>query len=330
MKNYEKQTQEYSTFGDKLLQHLDVLSDIQNKGKWKPITVQLCPTSVCDLNCIFCSVKNRNKILSLRLDWIKKGLKDFKDLGAKALEITGGGNPLLYPKINEVIRYALGLGYEIGIISNSARPAKFLSKENLGFITWYRASLNGLDAGIDDFDFDAIPKGRLGFSYIINEKTTEEILRKIVDLVNKYPDIKFVRIAPNCLEGSKIRDFKKDWGDLIDKVDSTGKFFIKEINENFKPYADYCGVGLLRPYIVEDGYVYICSSHVLSQRKCDEKYRLGHITDVNKIYREANKNHKKFGAPYAINPKECLYCFYHNNNKILHSIVKNMPDKNFT
>lgn len=330
MKNYEQQTQEYSTFGDKLLQHLDVLNDIQSKGKWRPITVQLSPTGACDLNCIFCSVKNRDRGMSLRLDLMQKGLKDFKDLGAKGLEITGGGNPLLYPEINEVIDYALGLGYEIGIISNSLRPVKFLSKKNLDSLTWYRASLSALDIGADGYDFDDLPKSKLGFSYIVNEKTTAETLKKIVSLVNRYPDVKFVRIAPNCLEGDEIKNFKKDWGDLIDEVDTTGKFFIKEINDNFKPYPDYCGVGLLRPYVVEDGYVYICSSHVLYQRKYEDSYRLGHLTEIKNIYNEANKNHKKFGAPYPINPKECPHCFYHNNNKILHSIVKNISDKNFT
>lgn len=39
--NNSKMTQMYSTFGDKLLQHTDVLSSIQNDKTFKPITVQL-------------------------------------------------------------------------------------------------------------------------------------------------------------------------------------------------------------------------------------------------------------------------------------------------
>lgn len=44
-------TQKYSTWGDKLLQHADVLNSIQNDGVFKPITIQLAPTEGCDSDC---------------------------------------------------------------------------------------------------------------------------------------------------------------------------------------------------------------------------------------------------------------------------------------
>ena len=145
MRNYEWQTQEHSTLGDKMLQHCDVLYDVQVKKKWRPVTFQLSPTGFCDFNCEFCSVKNRDKALSLPFEWIKKALRDFKQLGAKALEITGGGNPLLYPQINKIIDLAHQFGYDIGIISNSINPGKYLTKECAGKLTWYRSSLSAYD-----------------------------------------------------------------------------------------------------------------------------------------------------------------------------------------
>lgn len=324
--NYEKQTQEYSTFGDKLLQHLDTLSELQKKKRWKPITVQLSPTGVCDFSCDFCSVKFRDKSLVLPFNWAKRGLKDFKSLGAKGLELSGGGNPLLYPQINELINYAHKLGYKIGLISNSPNPGKHLKKETAEKLTWYRSSLSGIDNGFE-YDFSVIPEGKLGFSYIVNEKTTKANLLKIVKLIKTRPDTKFVRIAPNCLNPDEIKNFKKKWGKTIEKLGE--KFFIKEIGDNFKAYPDFCGVGMIRPYCTEDGNIYTCSSYVLKERKYEDKHIIGHITNVKGMYKEANEQQRLFGSPYAVNPKDCYHCFYHNNNKLLHTIIKELPDKDF-
>jgi radical SAM protein with 4Fe4S-binding SPASM domain len=326
-KDYEEKTQQYSTFGDKLLRHCDVLNSIQ-KGKWKPITVQLSPTGKCDFSCKMCSVKNRDKNLELDFKVIKKGLKDFKKLGAKALEITGGGNPLLYPQINELINYAYKLGYKIGVISNSINPSKYLTRKSVEQIIWYRASLSGFYKSTKvPYDFSIIPKGKLGFSYIVTDETTEEHLKAIVELVKERPDVKFVRIAANCLQGDEIKNFKKKWGKVIESLGE--KFFIKEIGDNYKPYKNFCGVGMVRPYCTEDGYIYPCSSYVLKEQQYDSRYAIGRLDNVKLTYQWANELQKNTNMPYGIDPKRCYHCFYANNNKLLHTIVEELPDEDF-
>ena len=93
---HESLTQQYSTWGDKLLQHTDVLYSIQNDKKFKPITIQLSPCETCSSGCPFCSVAERPLKSYMPFSDIKKTLEDFKQLGAKSIEITGGGEPLLY------------------------------------------------------------------------------------------------------------------------------------------------------------------------------------------------------------------------------------------
>lgn len=330
MKNYNEQTQNYATFGDKLLQHLDVLSDIQQKGIWRPVMFQLSPTGKCEFNCPFCSVKNRDKTKELPFEDIAKGMRDFKDLGAKAVEITGGGNPLLYPKINEVINLAHALGLDVGLISNSINPGAFLKKESVKKLTWYRASLSGFDL-FDDikYNFDIIPKGILGFSYILTEITKEETIAKIAKLIESRPDTKFVRIAPNCLDRPLIRTFKEKWGDIIEKYNASGKFFMKEMSDNFLAYPKFCGIGLIRPYCIETGDIHICNSYLLRKQKYEKEYAIGKLTDVKGMYKRANEMYKKTGKPYKVDPKKCFHCLFHNNNKILHTIIKDIKDKNF-
>jgi len=325
--SYDKQTQHYSTFGDKLLQHTDVLDSIQNKKKFKPITVQLVPTEVCDLNCDYCSVKNRNKKGFIPLDVIKQGLYDFAFMDAKALEITGGGNPLLYPYINDVIDYAYDLGYDIGIITNSIEPYKYLTYESINKIKWLRVSLSALDNNSNiPVDFDNIDSSKLGLSYIINTKTNEEIIKRISEIALQY-NVKFVRLAPDCL-GDDALTIKDKWNDVIQKYNSDNKIFLKEINDNYFAFPDGCYVGLVRPYWTHSG-VYICSSHVLKTQNYEDKWKLCDIKDVYRFYAKSNYNYKLGMKPYDIDITNCYHCYYYNNNKLLHTVCHEMPDRNF-
>lgn len=332
-KDYTYESQEHSTLGDKMLQHTEVLHSIQKKKKWKPITFQLCPTGVCNFNCSFCSVANRDRTISIPYKWIVKALKDFKSLGAKALEITGGGNPLLYPRINDVIKLAHKLGYDIGMICNEINPGKYLTKESASYLTWYRASIsahhNIPNFNYKQYDFSTIPGGVLSMSYIINKDTTKEILMDIVELVKTRPDVKFVRIAPDYLDNEMIVTFKDKWAPMIEEVDKEGKFFFKELIGGCTPYPEYCGIGMIRPYVCEDGFVYMCSSFVLRNRKLEPQYRLGHMTDVKGIYKRANKLFKKTGKPYDAPINECWHCLLGSNNKFLHTMLRKMSDGNF-
>ena len=83
MNKHEELTQKFSTWGDKLLQHTDVLYSIQEKGEFKPVTIQLAPVEICDSDCPFCSVAGRPLKQYLPFEKIKKVLDDFRTLGAK-------------------------------------------------------------------------------------------------------------------------------------------------------------------------------------------------------------------------------------------------------
>jgi hypothetical protein len=171
-------TQKYSTWGDKLLQHIEVLDSIQNHKIFKPITVQLAPVEACDSDCPFCSVAARPLKSFLPFKKIKKLLEDFRALGAKSVEITGGGNPLLYrdkaagKNINDIINIAYDLGLEIGIITNS-HDLKILEPGIHEKLNWVRISLIKLDEGKnpEDYNFRDVPLSKLGFSYIIYDGT---------------------------------------------------------------------------------------------------------------------------------------------------------------
>lgn len=349
MKTNEELTQSYSTWGDKLLQHTDVLYSIQNDKIFKPITIQMALTEICNSNCPFCSVAERPIKSYIPFSKIKEIIQAFKSLGAKSIELTGGGNPLLYydkkenKDINDVIRFASENGLNIGIITNN-HSLKRIDHELFDKINWIRISLIMLDEGKkpEDYDFNSFPINKLGFSYIIysKEKTKESII-KIQKLVELYPEIKFVRIAGDCLIKGNNEVIKNEYKEIIEEIDHNKKFFIKDIGMDDNPFDRGCYVGAIRPYIApspngESYQVYICTSHVLDGRNYNLDYSLGSVDDIEKIWAGMNESYQKNGYPYEIRNNKgkdwcssCQYCFYKFNNKLLFTVANEMQDKNF-
>jgi sulfatase maturation enzyme AslB (radical SAM superfamily) len=348
MKNnhHEEFTQKYSSWGDKLLQHTDVLSTIQNQRKFVPINIQIAPCEVCDSDCPFCSVQNRPLRSKLPFKKIQKVLEDFRILGAKAIEITGGGNPMLYRDgdrdINDIIECASALGYQIGIITNSHNLSRIKVK-NHSKVTWLRISLIKLDEGVapESYVFNGFSTDKLGFSYIIYDKTTKESIDKIAKLVSLHPGIKFVRLAGDCLIKGNNAEVREKFKDVIDEIDKHSKFFFKEIGYEDAPFDHGCYVGMIRPYVAasphgDDYRVYPCTSYVLNKRTYDLDYSLCSVDNILVTWDEMNRRFKETGHPYEIKGNggknwcnTCKYCYYKNNNKLLHSVVTELPDKNF-
>lgn len=366
--SYEEKTQKYSTWGDKYLQHTDVLHAIQYEDTFKPITIQLALCEICDSDCPFCSVAGRPLKSYIPWEQLKKMLVDFRNMGAKALEITGGGNPMLYRdrkanrNINDVIFFAAALGFDIGIITNTEKFERHLIPEVYHRINWIRVSLIKLDEGKqpEDYDFGSFPRDRIGLSYIIYDGTngipdelsrtnkpyvgtTDESIRKIARLIELNPEIKFCRIAGDALvDGAQVAAHEK-FGDVIREVDRLDKFFIKDIWDNCVAFDEGCYVGLTRPYIAPhpdggDYQVYMCTSHVLENRTYDLEFSLGSIDEVVNIWDTCNKNYALYGYPYQVRNNKgenwassCGTCLYFNNNRLLHTVAQpmNKDDRNF-
>ena len=84
----------YTSTQNKLLHNLDRLKEMQ-KGYFRPISIQLAPTNKCNLNCVMCSVANRDKSDELSLEQSIKVLEDFKILGAKTVEFSLRGDEII-------------------------------------------------------------------------------------------------------------------------------------------------------------------------------------------------------------------------------------------
>lgn len=151
--------QPYST--QKLVHHPEALQAMREERPQAPIQVHFMPALACNQHCEFCSYghrveadgeeqrgwKNmalmsaeylpRLKMLELVADWA--------EMGVKAVELTGGGEPLIYPHVDKFLERMADWRADIALVTNGTalteeRCAKFAATN----WKWARVSI---DAG---------------------------------------------------------------------------------------------------------------------------------------------------------------------------------------
>lgn len=309
----------FTSSGTKLLKHLDRLKEYQETGKLRPVNLQIAPTDKCNLDCTYCSVKHREGD-EIPFEDMKKVIYDFVEMGILSAEVTGGGDPTLYPQINELIQYLTDRNITVGFITNGLALHK-LTKETLNRLTWLRISLSFLDEGawinkkarVKDIEIPTI-KGTLGFSYVWNQESTIEKLEKINEYAKRY-NASFVRIVPNCLNVFEQGKYKADILPIMDKFPN---FFFQ--TKSYEVYPT-CMIGWLKPYLNADGYLYHCSANPLLEQKFHRNFRICHMSEIRDVWE------KPFPADVSCCEKG--KCFYSEQNRMINSLVAEVPHEHF-
>ncbi len=298
----------FTSTGDKLIHHPDVISKLK-KGYGTPVSIQIAPTSRCQLQCLFCSNVNRTKHEDLDFDNLCSFISDMSSLGAKTVEWTGGGDPTLYKEINASIRFAQDLELQQGMITNGLGFAN-IEKELLDILSWVRISMNCLDYIDSVMIPDLSEKTILGFSYVMNDNTSNKILVKLQAYVEKY-NPKYVRIVPNCQATNEEQEENNDYYSKLIATWGCPYFYQAKVFE--KP--EFCYWGYLKPFLLHDGNIYRCSSVVLnsdSERKFHETYRWCKMEELYNICRNPI-------IPYV--PERCDKCVFTQQNNLVQEIL---------
>ena len=299
----------FTSTGAKLLNHPEVIRRIKTNKRSAPISLQVGPTSRCNLNCVFCSNANRTKHEDIDLDKIVKLMHTLRAKGLKTVEFTGGGEPTMYQYINELIREAAKIGLEQGMITNGILLSDKIEQKNLDLLKWVRVSINCLEY-VQSIDLPVI-KGTLGFSYVINEKRTTDVMERIGQHVDKYKP-QYVRIVTNCLATDSEQEHNN-------------QFYEKEVRRWGAPYfyqpkifqrPSVCYWCYIKPFVLHDGYVYPCSSVVLNSQadgKFHSKYRWVKMGKLPEMY-------DKKMVPFPTD--NCDHCVFKTQNDIIEMILK--------
>lgn len=229
------------------------------------------------------------------------------------------------------------------------RSWKTVEPETLDKCTWIRISMAGLD---HDEKSVAVPdvdpaKTTLGFSYVFHdiyyvpdephhhkvstfedvkdwkikdvwmaEDRLEELTDQIKAIVEQHNPT-YVRLLPNCLEPSMIKDRCAQLQKMADEIDP------KVVFVQYKPpeAPPNCFLGYLHPVLNCDGYVYPCDSCVLNKdahHKFAVPWRMCRWDEIGELYKQPVHSLIKDTK------KLCPGCVFTRSNQLLTEIKNGM------
>jgi MoaA/NifB/PqqE/SkfB family radical SAM enzyme len=307
--DYERK---FTSTGEKFFRHTKALRRFQNEGKGTPIVMHVMPTSLCNLKCSFCSVKDRKNHQILSLDKIiLPTIDELQSRGLKSIIISGGGEPTTYPNFKRMIDEFNDRGLEIGLITNGTRLNKY-NPSIFEKMEWLRISINSLDY-IDKIDVPKLEHPTIGFSYIVTDQdTTEEGLEKIRDYASKF-DVKYVRLLPDCAQPlDQLLEKHKKIKELAKKL---GEPFFHQYKIHKTP--EKCYLGYFHPVLYCDGNIYPCDSLVLNDfnnQQFHEDFKICRYDEIGQLY-------DRPVSSLVDTKKMCPNCVFERQNTLLHKIL---------
>jgi len=309
--NHKKTKEEhsYTSTGIKFWRHKSSMDSYREETGKTVISTHISPEGSCNLRCPYCSVSKRTRHNRIELETIKDYVLKLKSRGLKAVILTGGGEPTLYPAFDELVAW---LKYEqnlsVALISNGTTVDR-VAQSTWDCFSWVRISINQIDNYKERITFPRI-KGILGTSMVYTGHTLEQ-MKEISQFVPEY--VKYVRVLPNCLlnqenlidEHVKILNILEELGD---------KRFFQQFKLHGSPCSSICHQAYFRPYLseVDGGTVFPCDSLVLNDEnmKFDEKYAICKASEILDFM--DRKIDLQFDAQ-----KLCSGCVFTDNIKLL-------------
>lgn len=335
----------------KVLWHHDKMDSFREERVTAPIQVRVKPTNRCNHYCYYCAYDINapentriDRKVQLPYEKIIELLDNFRDMGVKSVTYSGGGEPLIYPHILEILEKTLDYGIELSMITNGqkleGRVADLLKQAK-----WVRVSLDSCDAKtfketrkvpekwfyelIDNLKNFVANKSKgciLGINFVVQEKNFNKI----------YDSIKFFRevgIDNIKLTPRYIPEYAKEYHNKFKKTVREQIVKARKDFLDFKIYdtyqIDFDSVGVperkyfrcyfmqMVPAISAKGDVYPC--HDKAWIGIDS---LGSI--INQSFKElwfSKEVAKKFKE---FNPK--IMCRHHCTNDLKNIEIKNYLD----
>jgi len=135
---------------NKLAYHPDVIRKLRAGDNNTLLQVHLMPQNLCNQSCNFCSYRmsdNKNAMLfdeskMLPIEVISELIGHFKELGVRAIEVTGGGEPLAHKNKYEMFEMLFDAGFDVGLVTNGTLVTDRLAELLAPNLTWMRVSID--------------------------------------------------------------------------------------------------------------------------------------------------------------------------------------------
>jgi len=335
-----------------------------------PVLVEVDPSNTCNHGCYFCissyihlpeskGLETFNRSIMPR-DVLMSTCKDFVDMGVKAVNWTGGGEPTINRHLKEAIKYCGLNGIKMGMFTNGVLLDKFdLFDTLVDYMTWVRISV---DSGTEK-TYNWIrrpPKGQdwnkmlqnvqklidvnkskgkkidIGTGFVITPYTYKEI----VDFANTFKDfdLEYCQYKPEVVNREREDGIQRDvkfWKTEVqprlkeakeilgDKFQVNG-YHIIDLQDDPSLYGrNYkkCLGSQIQPCVGADGNVYVCPNH-----RGYKQYSYGslHEKSFKEVWLDIEKRQRVMNQ---IDNVECFsnctqLCKPHESNKMFWNIYE--------
>jgi len=344
--------EEYSPY--KIIHHLDKIKLLKAGEQTVPLQVHLVLSNACNQRCSFCAYRMKDFLANenfvenhmLSLEKAQKCLLDFKEMGVKAVQYTGGGEPLVHPNHFDLFQRTLDLGLDLALVTNGM-ALKEVTSDVLGDASWVRVSVDSASAKT--------------YGFIRNVKSTvfNQVINNIKDLVayrrKAIIGVGFVVEKENYLEifeAAKLfkelgvdnfrisgvftpmgydyfSEFKKTAIELSRKAEELSddhftvfNLFGDRLADTFNDVQDYdfCPIKDLQVYIGADYNVYTCCTLAYNDNGL-----IGSIKEQTFADLWNSQEKKDMYAKHS--PRRiCKHpCIYRGKNEFINYCIKTMP-----
>jgi len=342
----------------KIIWHSDKLRSLLKDEVSPPICIRIKPTNKCNHRCYYCSYHPEAKInLSENInlnDEIPREkmleiLDDLKEMGVKAVTYSGGGEPLIYPYITEILKKTIENGIDLSMITNG-QCLKGINAKLLSKAKWVRISLDAcrpetfsinrnvsqklffeLVENIKEFAKKKDSQCELGINFVVSHVNKDEIFEAAKFF--KELGVNHIKFTPRWVEDGWMEyhsPFKEHVIEQINKAkkeiietDPKKRFGIYDTYENdFKMTGiknrEYtqCYIMQTVPVIGADSNVYFCHDKTYTK-----KGALGSIKD--RSFKELWYSKEAKEKFKSLNPQvECKqHCTYDHRNLIIRDAI---------
>ena len=313
-----------------------------------PIHIRIKPTNRCNHNCWYCAYRTDNLQLGKDMkltdeipeEKMMEIIDDCIEMGVKAITFSGGGEPLLYPYMKEVLKKLKDSPIKFAALTNGSNLQGEIAELFAFHGTWIRVSMDGFNdesyskyRNVKKGEFSKIIKNianfkklsgkcSIGVSYIIDKNNYNKIYE--FTKVIKESGADSIKMSPCIVDNDgrmnnnyhqPIFEIVKDQIGMVKDEFADHDFEIFDayhyLEEKFEKDYSWCPYIQICPVIGADLRVYACH---------DKAYNLDEGV-IFSLKSDSFKN-KWFSSKYnffKINPSKICrhHCAVNEKNKII-------------
>lgn len=325
----------------KMAWHQDKIAELRAGQNIVPTHLQLIMSDLCNQNCHFCSYRmdtgfsieqfpengRRNPVRFIPTSKCLEILRDYADMGGRAVEFTGGGEPTVHRDHLDIIGFAQSLGLQTGLVTNGMRI-----KDHPVFhaLDWLRISL---DAGTEATyqhtrESNAWPtviknlhlaatlrKPKVGVGFVVTKENAHELAQACQ--VVKDAGIPYIRVSAMFstdgaayYQGIDVQVPKIDGLQVINCFPNR----IADLDQGAPDYQ-FCGQQQFSLYIGGNQKIYTCCTNAYTKH--------GEIGDLQgQRFRDWLLKADRRGY----DARSCHHCQFNEKNRLVNYLLQPKPE----